>query len=399
LIRFILQGVTVMLKIWLGMGVVLSALAGSAMAGDGAYQALFNGKNLEGWHNPYDWGQAKVVDGEIHLQAPKGKKFFLVTDATFGDFEFQAEVKLPEGKANSGFMFRCHAKPNKVMGYQAEVDPSDRAWAGGLYDEGRRGWLNPLKDQPRKQNAWRHGEWNHYRIKCVGDRLRIWVNGIKTTDYRDPVDLQGHLALQHHGEKGKTYRFRHIQVKRLGRHAWQPIFNGKNLDGWHARGEGDWRVESGHIVGTLPSEDADYGMLISDESYDDFTARVKFRIQGGNSGFYFRAKPVEKHVILHGIQCEIATNYNTAGFYETGGVGWLAQPGEKRLGDLYTPGQWATMTLSAHGQKVVSHLGSKKAAEIETTKWTEGPFGLQLHGGMKTRLDVASVELLKPVEE
>jgi len=53
-----------------------------------------------------------VVDGEKLLQA--NNKFFLVTDKTYSDFIFEGEVKLPEGKSNSGFMFRCHVRPNKV---------------------------------------------------------------------------------------------------------------------------------------------------------------------------------------------------------------------------------------------------------------------------------------------
>lgn len=30
------------------------------------------------------------------------------------------------------------------MAISAKIDPSDRAWSGGLYDEARRGWLAPL---------------------------------------------------------------------------------------------------------------------------------------------------------------------------------------------------------------------------------------------------------------
>ena len=130
---------------------------------------------------------------------------------------------MPEGKANSGFMFRCHVAKNKVFGYQAEVDPSDRKWSGGLYDEGRRKWLNPKKGDKASEKAFtdragdcfKRGEWNTYRIQCEGDRLRIWVNDTLTTDFRDKVDAQGPLAIQHHGEKGKTYRFRNIRVKVL----------------------------------------------------------------------------------------------------------------------------------------------------------------------------------------
>ena len=95
--------------------------------GDG-FTALFDGKTLTGWKNPYTFGKAEVVDGEIHLTAEK--KFFLITEKTYTDFVFEAEVHLPEGKANSGFMFRAHVDnagtdKARVFGYQAEVDGDD----------------------------------------------------------------------------------------------------------------------------------------------------------------------------------------------------------------------------------------------------------------------------------
>lgn len=195
---------------------------------------LFNGKNLDGWNNPYEWGHAEVVEGEIHLTA--NKKFFLVTDKKYADFILEGEILLPEGKANSGFMFRCHAQKNKVFGYQAEVDGSDRRWSGGLYDEGRRAWLWPsqsgrTKDkkaleheeeskeffkQPEVRDALKRNDWNTYRITCRGNKLKIEVNGVVTTEYEDDVDAQGFIAIQHHGEKGQTYRFRNIRIKELG---------------------------------------------------------------------------------------------------------------------------------------------------------------------------------------
>ena len=118
---------------------------------------LFNGKDATGWKNPYEWGKVEVVDGEFHLTADK--KFFLVTEEQFEDFVFEGEVHLPEGKANSGFMFRCHVEPNKVFGYQAECDGSDRRWSGGLYDEGRNGWLWPSQKGRTKVEAALEAEW------------------------------------------------------------------------------------------------------------------------------------------------------------------------------------------------------------------------------------------------
>lgn len=187
---------------------------------DAGWVDLFNGEDLTGWKNPYEWGEAKVVDGVIELTA--SKKFFLVTEKQFNDFELEVQIMLPkEGKSNSGIMYRCHVepdKPKKVFGYQAECDPSDRAWTGGLYDEGRRGWLAPKKDaEGRKTKLVKAplGEWISYKIVCVGDHLQVWVNGKQTTDFKDDVDAKGFIGLQHHGEKGQTYRFRNIRIKEI----------------------------------------------------------------------------------------------------------------------------------------------------------------------------------------
>lgn len=200
------------------------------------YQPLFNGRDLTGWWNPYPHGEAKVVDGEIHLQADK--KFFLVTRAKYSDFRLSVDIHLPEGQANSGVMFRCHvdeaSDKRKVYGYQAECDGSDRRWSGGLYDEGRRGWIWPSTQgrstdqflehaaesqqffaEPRVRDALHRNGWNHYEITCVKDLIRIEINGVETVRFRDATDASGYIGIQHHGEKGQTYRFRNLFIKEL----------------------------------------------------------------------------------------------------------------------------------------------------------------------------------------
>lgn len=194
----------------------------SFQASEKGWVNLFDGKTLKGWRNSHDRGDAKVVDGEIQLVG--NDKFFLVTEKTYADFIFEGEVKLPEGKSNSGFMFRCHVQPNKVWGYQAETDPTERAWSGGLFDEARRQWLNPKqpKDSPtakafreKTKGVFKQNDWNKYRIQAEGTRIRIWVNEVLCTDFIDDMDAQGYIGLQHHGEDGQVYKFRNIRIKEL----------------------------------------------------------------------------------------------------------------------------------------------------------------------------------------
>jgi len=84
---------------------------------------LFNGKDFSGWHNPYPHGEFKVVKGIIELVG--NKKFFLAHDKKFSDFTLEAEIKLPAGKANSGFLFRSQKK---------------RKW-NDVWLSGRSGWF------------------------------------------------------------------------------------------------------------------------------------------------------------------------------------------------------------------------------------------------------------------
>jgi len=201
----------------------LAAATPPAPAPAPGWVSLFDGKTLDGWRNPYTWGESKVVAGEIQLTADK--KFFLVTEKSFGDFVFEVDILLPAGKANSGVMFRARVEPNKVYGYQAEVDGDPaRGWSGGLYDEGRRMWFSsPIKGDVASEKAFRdragaafkRDGWNTYRITCQGPRLKIEVNGVVTTDITDAMDATGPIGLQHHGEKGQTYRFRNARIKAL----------------------------------------------------------------------------------------------------------------------------------------------------------------------------------------
>ena len=371
-------------------------------AQDAEWRDLFPEKGTDGWHNPFTWGEVWREGEEVHLKA--NNKFFLVTEEEFGDFELTIDVMVPEGPANSGIQFRSHYSENRVWGYQAEVDPTERGWAGGIYDEGRRAWLvHPEKGSPESK-AFDRSKWNSYRILCVGDHSQVWVNGVKTADLRDTMDLSGHIAIQHHGEKGQTYKFRRARIRDLGRHEWTPLFNGDDLAGWRALPGGEWKVQDGVIVGTSPATERRHGILLSERSYEDFTARIKVKMKHGDSGFYFRAEPNDSGVGVHGFQAELDTEgeakeFKTAGLYETGGRAWVVNPDQKKVAELWKEDGWNEVVVSAWGRDVSVRLnGHETAALINDPGRTSGHFGLQLHGGQEMHVEFQAMEILTPVK-
>jgi hypothetical protein len=69
--------------------------------------------------------------------------------------------------------------------------------------------------EQRPRDAFKRNDWNTYRITCIGKKLKIEVNGVTTTDIEDDKDASGFIGIQHHGEKGATYRYRNLRIKEL----------------------------------------------------------------------------------------------------------------------------------------------------------------------------------------
>ena len=137
------------------------------------------------------------------------------------DFVLELEVKVDD-RLNSGIQIRSQSKASykdgRVHGYQVEIDPSDRSWSGGIYDEARRGWLDNLEGEPEAQDAFNNGEWNRYKIKAHGDTLRTWINGVPVAHLVDSVDACGFIGLQVHSTDHKDplqVKWRNIRVKLL----------------------------------------------------------------------------------------------------------------------------------------------------------------------------------------
>lgn len=270
---------------------------------------LFDGKTLDGWKQLNGTASYKVEKGEIVGRTVAGSpNSFLCTDKFYGDFELELEVKT-DPSLNSGIQIRSMSVPGyqngRVHGYQIEVDPSDRAWSGGLYDEARRGWLQDLSKNPKGQKAFKNGQWNKYRIVAKGDHFESWVNGVKTADHHDGMTRYGFIALQvHQAEKaGLEVRWRNVKIKDLGIPTLAPPKDGK----WWLKTEADkvnWVAERDGrpcpwewIEGGLETT-ARTGDLNSKDTMRSALLHIEFRTddngkegqENGNSGVYIQRR-------------------------------------------------------------------------------------------------------------
>lgn len=196
---------------------------------------LFNGKDLEGWVQRGGKADYKVEDGAIvGRSVPNTANSFLCTKKDYGDFVLELEFKVHK-ELNSGVQIRSQhfeeAKAveiagktfkipaGRVHGYQVEIDPSARAYSGGIYDEGRRGWLADLKENEAARKAFKGGEWNKFKVECKGESIKTWINDVPAVDLKDAVTPSGFIALQVHGvgkrEDALDIRWKNIRLKEL----------------------------------------------------------------------------------------------------------------------------------------------------------------------------------------
>ena len=208
---------------------------------ENGWTTLFNGENLEGWKTLGGDANFYVEDGAIvGLTEENVPNSFLVTENEYDDFILEVDFKI-ESEINSGVQIRSGVyekdtttgylsgkleegtrdwKAGRVHGYQIEIDPSDRAWTGGFYEEGGRGWLQPLTDNQDAQKAYKPGEWNHMKIKAEGNHFETWINGVKAADTTDNMAKSGFIGLQLHSawkkeQIGKKVWFKEIKIKEL----------------------------------------------------------------------------------------------------------------------------------------------------------------------------------------
>ncbi len=200
--------------------------------------SLFDGKSLEGWEvRPGEEKWWKVQDGMItggSLEEQVPFNTFLATKKRYANFELRLKLRLTKGEGfmNSGVQLRSQrVKDNSEMvGYQVDAGTG---WWGKLYDESRRNKViaDPV-DAAAIQETAKDWDWNEYRIRCEGGRIRSWINGVAALDYKEEdgaIPLEGLIGLQTHGGGKVLTQFKEITIQELpetpGAPKWEDASN------------------------------------------------------------------------------------------------------------------------------------------------------------------------------
>jgi len=305
---------------------------------------LFNGKDFTGFVQKGGEAQFTVEDGVMTgISTPDTPNSFMCTTEEYSDFILEFEVKV-DTLLNSGVQIRSHSTENGertlVYGYQVEIDPTDRGWSGGIYDEARRGWLYPVtpNNAAAVRSFDRHG-WNSYRVEAIGNRIRTWINGIPVADLVDDADSSGFIAFQVHAVSrelaGRRVMWKNIRIatenleklalpdtpeiyqanfipntltERQKADGWKLLFDGTSPTGWRgahkdAFPDFGWVIENGclKVLASGGAESQAGGDIVTVGQYGNFDLFFEFMItEGANSGvkyFVTEAYPTEGSAI------------------------------------------------------------------------------------------------------
>lgn len=203
------------------------------------FRAVFNGRDLTGWHglNPHAAAKLSGDQRAANLQQQRaefadhwrvengelvndGTGPYATTDEEFGDIELLVEYQTVP-KADSGIYLRGTPQvqiwdSNQVFD-PAKPDRKPHLGSGGLFNNAPG---SPGRDPLAKADK-PFGEWNAFRIRQVGNRTWVWLNGVVVVDgavmenywnRSRPLPAQGPIMLQTHGGE---IRWRNIFVKEL----------------------------------------------------------------------------------------------------------------------------------------------------------------------------------------
>lgn len=388
--------------------------------------SLIENNTLKGWTIRGGNATYKIEAGAlVGTTVKETPNTFLTTDSIYGDFILELDYKV-DSSMNSGIQIRSNSFPyyreGVVHGYQIEIDPSKRAWSGGIYDEQGRKWLCPLTENPEAQKAFKQNEWNHYRIEAIGDTIKTWINDVPAAYLIDDKTAEGFIGLQVHGIKGDQKEGTNIFWKNIRiitenplkyskrttisptitknnltidetNSGWKMLWDGKTTSGWKSAKSNEfpadsvWKIENGElkVVTTGGQQAAAGGDIVTKEMFGDFELSVDFKLTpGANSGikYYVDTELNKGEGSSIGLEYQILDD----DLHEDAKLG--SHEGSRTLASLYD-------LIKADPNKPVNPIGEWNTAYISSKKnhveqWLNGVKVLEYERGNDTFLKLVS---------
>jgi hypothetical protein len=380
----------------------LLMLAAGGAAAQGGFVPLFDGKTTAGWVQRGGQAVYAVEDGAIVGRTVLDTaNSFLCPPREYADFVLEFEVMV-DPKLNSGVQVRSLSDPayraGVVHGYQIEIDPSERGWSGGIYDEQRRGWLQKPEHDEAARRAFRNGQWNRYRVEANGDRLRTWVNDVPVSDLTDGMTRSGFIGFQVHSARdaGLAVRWRNIRLKELPRattglapntlteeerqQGFRLLWDGHTSWGWRSAKAKDfpkqgWAIEDGvlSVVETGGAESRAGGDIVTEARFAAFELKLEFRLTpGANSGvkYYVDTELNKAEGSAIGLEFQLLDD-------ATHPDAKMGRDGNRTLASLYDLipaaagkrtrpiGEWNEARIVSDGRRVEHWLNGAKTVEFE----------------------------------
>lgn len=190
------------------LALLMAVLA--AVAADEASQlklsSIFNGKDLNGWKAPENNIYFTASDGVLHVKnGPKKKGATLWTEKEYTDFVLECEFKFGEGTVDSGFFIRNNKEQIQIgISGSLKVDMTALAYIPG------KGY--PFRNE-KAVTYLKKDDWNHLKIRAVGDTYETWLNGKEVMKYQSESAVEnGPLGIQLHGNREMAIAFRNLKA-------------------------------------------------------------------------------------------------------------------------------------------------------------------------------------------
>ncbi|MEV8403860.1 ThuA domain-containing protein [Streptomyces niveus] len=178
------------------------------------YTTLYNGSTT-GWSQA---GPGSFTNTDATLNSTGGMGLYWYRAKEYASYSLKLDWRMA-GDDNSGvfvgFPASDDVNTSVNQGYEIQIDATDAAdrTTGSVYGF-------KAADLAARDNALNPpGSWNTYEIRVEGERLQVFLNGVRINDFTntDPVRSlqQGHIGIQNHGT-GDDVSFRNIRIKELG---------------------------------------------------------------------------------------------------------------------------------------------------------------------------------------